>query len=177
MSKNVATINQPCTGGRPKGSTIVNQYHRKETLAAAKNETFALNQNEKNKQNKNCGKRVTKGWLKETIERVCESRGEPPTTATSVKSIRKCTKPVVLTEQERETLMYQVEPQLVTLILAIAQDWRCLQASECIALANDLIKGTELEKKIIERKRITMNWCDDNIPVLGKKYCELFNRR
>ena len=64
--------------------------------------------------------------------------------------------------------MHQIEPKLVTLILAIAQAWRCLRASECIALANDLIKRTELEKKIIERKRMTMDWCDDNTPVLGK---------
>ena len=76
----------------------MNQYHYEETLAAAKNEIFALYQNEKKKQNKNGRKRVTKGWLKETIERVCESRGLPPTTAISVKSIRKRTKPVVLTE-------------------------------------------------------------------------------
>lgn len=41
-SKSVKTINKPCTGGRPKGSTIVNQYHHKLTLAAAKNEIFAI---------------------------------------------------------------------------------------------------------------------------------------
>ena len=46
-SKSVATINKPCTGGRPKGSTIINQYHHKETLAAAKNEIFALYRKEK----------------------------------------------------------------------------------------------------------------------------------
>ena len=45
VSKSVATINMPCTGGRPKGSTIENQYHHKETLAAAKNEIYALYQN------------------------------------------------------------------------------------------------------------------------------------
>ena len=146
-SKSVATINKPCTGGRPKGSTIVNQYHHKETLAATKNETFALYQNEKKEQNKNGGKRLAKGWFKKTIERVCNSRGLPPTTAISVKSIRKRTKPLVLTEQGCETLMYQVELQLVTLILAMAQAWRCLQASKYISLANDLIKGTEPQKK------------------------------
>ena len=71
--------------------------------------------------------------------------------------------------------MHQVEPKLVTLILAMAQARRCLRASKCIALANNLIKGTELEKKIIEKKRMTMDWCDDNTPVLGKKYWKLFN--
>ena len=125
VSKSVATINMPCTGGRPKGSTIENQYHHKETLAAEKNEIYALYQNKKNEQ-KTSGKRVVKGWLKETIERVCESRGLPPSTAISVKSIRKRMKPVILTEQGRETLMHEVAPQLVTLSLAMAQACRCL---------------------------------------------------
>ena len=175
-SKSVTTINKPCTGGRPKGSTIVNQHHYKETLAAAKNEIYALYQNEKEKYNK-IGKRIPKGWLKDTIETVCSNRGLPPSTTVSVKAIRKRTKPVILTEQGCETLMHQVEPQLVTLILAMAQARRCLRASECVSLANDLIEGTELEKRIIERKRSKMDWCDDNTPVLGKKYWQLFNRR
>ena len=176
-SKCEATINKPCcNGGRPKGSTIENQYHQKETFVAAKNEIFSLYLIEKEKRTKN-SERVPKGWLKSTIESVIRSRGLPSTTTISVKSIRKRTKPIVLTQQGCETLMYQVEPQLVTLILAMAQARRCLQASECISLANDLIKGSDLEKKIIERKKKIMEVYDDNTPVLGKKYWQLFNRR
>jgi len=176
-SKCEATINKPCcNGGRPKGSTIENQYHQKETFVAAKNEIFSLYLFEKEKRTKN-SERVPKGWLKSTIESVIRSRGLPSTTTISVKSIRKRTKPIVLTQQGCETLMYQVEPQLVTLILAMAQARRCLQASECISLANDLIKGSDLEKKIIERKKKIMEVYDDDTPVLGKKYWQLFNRR
>ena len=131
---------------------------------------------EKEKQSKN-GKRIPKGWLKNTAERVCSSRGLPPTNKISLNAIRKRTKPVIVIEQGCETLMHQVEPQLVTLILAMAQARRCLRASECISLANDLIKGTELEKKRIERKRIKMGSYDTNAPVLGKKYWQLFNRQ
>ena len=43
-------------GERQKSSTIVNQYHHKETLIAAKNEILSLYQNEKEEQKKN-GKR------------------------------------------------------------------------------------------------------------------------
>ena len=176
-SKSVATINKPCNGGgRSKGSTIENQYHHKETLVAAKNEIFSLYLIEKEERAKN-GERVPKGWLQKTVESVIRSRGLPSTTTVSVKSIRKRTKPIILTQQGCETLMYQVEPQLVTLILAMAQARRCLQASECISLANDLIKGTEVEKTIIERKRKNMELFDDNTPVLGKKYWQLFNKR
>ena len=60
-SNSVATINKPCNSGRPKGSTIVNQYHHKETLIAAKNEMFALYQNEKEEQKKN-GTRMHLQW-------------------------------------------------------------------------------------------------------------------
>ena len=49
--------------------------------------------------------------------------------------------------------MSEVEPHLVTLILAMAQARRCLRANKCISLANDLIKGTEVQKKIIHRKK------------------------
>ncbi len=117
-SKSVATTNKPCNGGgRPKGSSIENQYHHKETLVATKNEIFSLYLIEKEERTKN-GKRVPKGWLKSTIESVIRSRGLPSNTTISVKSIRKCTKPIVLTQQGCETLIYQVEPQLVTLTLA-----------------------------------------------------------
>ncbi len=139
-SKSVATINKPCNGGgRSKGSTIENQYHHKETLVAAKNEIFSLYLIEKEERTKN-GERVPKGWLKSTIESVIRSRGLPSTTTTLVKSIRKRTKPVALTEQGCETLMYQVEPQPVTLILAMDQARRCLQLSYCISLANEFVE-------------------------------------
>ena len=120
MLKSVATTNKPCNGGGPKGSTIENQYHHKETLRAAKNEIFSLYKIEREERKKN-SEIVSKGWLKSTKERVSRSRGLPRTTTISHKSIIKRTKPVVLTAQGCETLMYQVEPQLVTFILAMAQ--------------------------------------------------------
>ena len=48
--------------------------------------------------------------------------------------------------------MSEVEPHLLTLLLTMAQAQRYLQVSECITLACGLIKGTEVEKKIRERK-------------------------
>ena len=73
--------------------------------------------------------------------------------------------------------MSQVEPHLATLILAMAQAQRCLRASECISSANDLIKWTEVEQKIIDRKK-KRNKCDDDISsVLGRKYWLLFIKR
>ena len=48
--------------------------------------------------------------------------------------------------------MSEVDPHLLTLLLAMVQAQRYLQVSECISLDCGLIKGTEVEKKIIERK-------------------------
>ena len=69
-----------------------------------------------------------------------------------------------------------VEPHLVDLICAMASIHRCLSSSECIALANDLIAGTELELTIIQWKKRRMEYFQGS-PVLGKKYWALFKRR
>ena len=73
--------------------------------------------------------------------------------------------------------MSEVEPHLVTLILAMAQARRCMGVTECLGLANNLIKGTALEQEIIERKRRRNILTDNNSPALGKKYWKLFTKR
>ncbi len=164
------------TGGRPKGTTIIKKQHYRETFIAAKNEITSLFKKEQEEYRKK-GETLPRGWLKNTIERVCRIRGLPIGTTVPLSTIRSRTKAIVLTEHGPSTLMSQVEPHLVTLILAMAQARRCLGATECLTLANDLIKGTQLEKEIIERKRRRNEWTDDNSPVLGKKYWKLFTRR
>ena len=46
-----------------------------------------------------------------------------------------------------ESLMASVEPHLIELICSMAEMRRCLRTSEAISLANDLIVGTETEKR------------------------------
>ena len=99
-----------------------------------------------------------------------EIQGVPSLTVIPLNTIQNCTQPIVLSSRGSSTLMSEVDPHLVTLILAMAQARRCLSASECISLANNLIKGTEVEKKIIQRKKKRKEWEDDNSPVLGRKY-------
>ena len=65
----------------------------------------------------------------------------------SLKTIRNFTKSVVPSHGGWETLMKQVEPYLVTLILALAQVQRWVRASECISLANDLISILREKKR------------------------------
>ena len=64
------------TGGRPKGSTIIKQQHYKETFIAAKNEITSLFKKEQEECRKK-GETLPKGWLKYTIDRVCNVRGLP----------------------------------------------------------------------------------------------------
>ncbi len=73
--------------------------------------------------------------------------------------------------------MYQVEPHLVTLILVMAQARRCMGASEYLALTNNLIRGTQVEKEIIKIKKKGTEWKHNNSLILGRKYWKLFTRR
>ena len=74
------------------------------------------------------------------------------------------------------SLMATVEPYLIELICAMDEIRRCIITSEAIALVNELIVGTETEKKIIQwgKKRNELN---ENSPVLGKKWWQLFKKR
>ena len=176
-SENHSTISMPSkSGGRPKGTTVISKHHHRETLAAAKNEIASLYKQEKERCKKN-GERLANCWLKNTIKRVIEARGLPLSTSIPSSTIQNRKQAIVLSARGCPTLMSEIEPHLVTLILVMAQAQRCLQASECISLSNDLIKGTEVEKKIMDRKKKRKEWNDDNSPVLGKKYWQLFNKR
>ena len=63
-------------GGRPKGTTLLQKHHQKQTIIAAKNEIATLYFEEKNRC-KEIGEIMPNGWLKQTIERVCKQRGLP----------------------------------------------------------------------------------------------------
>ena len=58
----------------------------------------------------------------------------------------------------------------------MAEIRRCLTASEAIALGNSMIKGTETERKIIQWKK-ARNEFNENSPVLGRKWWQLFRKR
>ena len=60
--------------GHPKGQTNLLKQHRKEAIAAVKNEVTELYKNEKERR-KGIGQILPSGWLKESIKDVCEKRG------------------------------------------------------------------------------------------------------
>ena len=163
-------------GGRPKGQTNLMKQHRKEAITAAKNEITELYKDEKERR-KGIGQILPRGWLKQTIKNVCEKRGiSEYVSHINMSTIRNRKNTMILQGGGSETLMHEIEPHLVDLICAMARIRRCLTTTESIALANDLISGTELETKIIEWKKTRMEY-DPASPVLGKKYWLLFKKR
>ena len=153
-----------CTAvGRPKGETNLIKHHRKEVMAAAKNEITQLYNEEKQRMKSN-GEILPRGWLKQTIQNVCKKRGiSEYISQINVSTIRNRTNLRIRQGGGSETLMYEVEPHLVELICAMARIRRCLTTSKSIAGANDLISGTELEK-ITEWKQQRMNSIDEILP-------------
>ena len=134
-----------CNRGRPKGITLLKKHHQI-TITVEKNEIATLYFEEKNR----CKEKVdivSNGWLKQTIERVCNLSGLPNSVKFLLGTIRNFWQPIFLTDHWYCSLMTPVVPHHVTLICAIAQLRRCLRASEWIGLANDLIKWRPLWKR------------------------------
>ncbi len=112
------------------------------------------------KRRKRIGETLPRGWLKQSIQNVCENRGisEHYVSHINMNTIRNQNNKLIHRGGGSETLMNEVEPHLVELICAMARIRRCLTATESIALANDLISGTDLEKRMIEWKKKRMEY-------------------
>ena len=69
-------VEKPVTrnGGRPKGSTLLNKHHQKQTMIAVKNEITTLYFEEKARCREK-GEMISNGWLQDTVERVSKLRG------------------------------------------------------------------------------------------------------
>ena len=72
--------------------------------------------------------------------------------------------------------MAEVEPILVDLIIKMSTIRRCLTPSQCLHLANDLVAGTDTEKKVIAFKNKIYKKNYENAD-LGQNYWRGFKRR
>ena len=168
------TVTTKLPGGRPKGSNNLSKHHLKEVVFAAKNEIAAIYLEEKEKYEKE-GKKLPNNWLNNKIAEISAIRGIS-SASINVATIRSCKGGNILQGGGAETLMASVEPHLVELICAMGEIRRCLTASVAVALANDLIHGTETEKQIIQWKK-KRNEYNNNSPVLDRKWWQLFKKR
>ena len=141
------------SGGRKKGDTNLKKFHKKEVIAAAKNEITQLYKDEKHRYNEMV-QIFPAGWLKKTIISICNKRGIAEEAASiSLSTIRNRKNTIIRQGGGSESLMREIEPHLVELICAMAHIRRCLTTTESLALANDLISGTPIEEKIIHWKK------------------------
>jgi len=72
--------------------------------------------------------------------------------------------------------MRAVEPQLVELILRMSRIRRCLTATQCLLLANDLVKGTKHEHNVVAFKEKRYKRKFDSAD-LGQNYWKGFKKR
>ena len=170
-AESVAAISK----GRPKGSTKASAFLVKDALTAAKNEITQIYWEGKARAVEE-HRRLEDGWLQKLVDSVKQKRGIESNVPIPLKTIRNRMSAFVL-HPGKQSLMAPVEPKLVDLVLAMAKIRRCLTVSECLVLANDLIKGTPLETKIIEWKKSINILLEPGEAVLGRKYWALFKKR
>jgi hypothetical protein len=163
-------------GGRPPGSTI----QLKELLIDAKNKatTKAATEYSKVKAEKLAkGKSCDKGQLKEIISQAEEEFGLFPNTV-SIETVKSRVKRnnVTGSTYQKTSPMLSVEPIIVHCKkLAIIGD--PLKKEHIIALANDIIRGTSHELKVVEWKKKMNLWKDESDNNVSAKWYSAFMKR
>ena len=104
------------SGGRPSWTTVISKHHYRETLVAAKNKIVSLYKQEKERCKKN-GEILANCWLKNTIKSDIKARRLTPSTSIPSNTIQNRKQAIVLSARRCPTLMSEIEPHLVTLIL------------------------------------------------------------
>ena len=145
--------------GRPVGKTFLKKKADESNLIAAKNEIAkkycALKETATKK-----GTRVKAGTLNEIIQSVKHARGI--NNKISCAAIRRCCDRQRLVSHHvaggRVSPMVRIEPIVVEIILQMARLRQCLCPSKGLQLVNSLIKGTEIQKELIDwKKKNTLN--------------------
>ena len=98
---------------------------------------------------KTLGLTVKRGCLEELISQKRAEYGIPADTKIFKGTIRSriVREKAIVNGMGPESPMAEAEPQLVELIVRMGRIRRCLTPTQCFHLANDLIKGTEIECK------------------------------
>ena len=128
---------------------------------------------------KTLGLTVKRGCLEELISQKRAEYGIPADTKIFKGTIRsRIVREIAsLNGMGPESPMAEAEPQLVELIVRMGRIRRCLTPTQCLHLANDLIKGTEIERKIIDFKRNLFRNRDYEDVDLGLRYWAGFKKR
>ena len=166
------------TGGRPKGTTIKAKRDMKVALREALNEISTSYQREIDIARTLGFQAVKKGCLDKIIEQKKKEFGIPDGFEIKkglIRSRLQRKKPIV-NGLGPESPMVDAEPQLVELIIRMGRIRRCLTPTQCLHLANDLIKGTEIEARVINFKKKLFHRDYDSAE-LGLRYWSGFKKR
>jgi len=164
-------------GGRPKGSTLVSRREMELRLLKTKNEIAFEYSNALNDA-KALGCSVRKGFMSQLIREKKIANGIAADIKIPASTIysRAQRNRIEIFGLGPETPMRLVEPRLVDLIIRMSRIRRCLTPSQCLYLANDLIKGTEVEKKVIAYKEKQFGKIYEKAD-LGNRYWQSFKKR
>ena len=154
----------------PKGATSGAKRNLKITLRDALNEIAVEYQKEMNTA-KSLGFQAKKGCLEDLI---IQKKAEFSISEdiiikkSTIRSRCERDKPIVH-GMGPESPMSAADPQLIELIIKMGRIRRCLTPTQCLHLAKDLVKGTEIEKKVVafKKKLFRKNYEDSD---LGMRY-------
>ena len=140
-------------GGRPSGTTDDEKVKKDETIRLAQ-DSMAIEYDHKRKESKRFGRKLENGFLEKLVKkwkikyRLDDSVKINKATIRS----RSYNQRLIVTSMGPRSPMADVEPVLVDLIIKMSRIRRCLTPTQCLHLANDLVKGTETEKEVIKFK-------------------------
>jgi hypothetical protein len=161
-SCNIPTIYNK--GGRPKGSTMLSQSHLQKCITEAQNEITDLYYDEYLKAKsaeteavllKAKKDRVSKGTFQSIHDAVKSKRNLPSTFHFSYNACQKRISKQLLnwSSSGNKSPLHEIEPHIVTLILALADTGNPITVGHALPLINSLINGTQYQLNVIEWKK------------------------
>ena len=139
--------------GRPVGTTKVNKFKKDVAIRLCLDEA-AMKYHNVRKDSRARGSHAKKKSLRRIIEEVKKKYGLEDDVSIKESTIRgrEYRNSLIVKSMGPASPMVDVEPVLVDLIVKMSTIRRCLTPTQCLHLANDLVAGTETEKKVIEFK-------------------------
>ena len=140
-------------GGRPRGSTDNAKFEREEAIRLAQ-DSMAIEYDEKRKEAKRIGRKVENGCLEKIVKKWKRKYNLDDSVIIKKETIRSRSynNKLIVKSFGPQSPMADVEPVLVDLIIKMSRIRRCLTPTQCLHLANDLIRGTDIEKNVIKFK-------------------------
>ena len=149
----VVAAPQQKKSGRPVGSTLLNKF-KKDVATRLCLDEVAIRYHRMREQARALGKQGKKKGLSDIItevKKIYELGDEVKINESTIRG-REFRKKLIVKSMGPASPMVDVEPVLVDLIIKMSAIRRCLTPTQCLHLANDLVAGTETEKRVIEFK-------------------------